>query len=478
MKKKTERILWISVCSLLVFVIAGLIVIPKAIAQERDPESEQYLKQLEQVFYFVQENYVEEVPPEQLFKGALKGLFKSLDDPYSVYLSEEDMRDMSDTTQGQFGGVGIYISKPSPERNAETKANGDLPYVEVVSPIEDTPAYKAGITSGDYIIKIEGESTEPLTIDDVVKKLRGKPGEPVTVTILRGKNVTFDVTLERAIIEIPTVKQATIPYKGETYSYLRIIQFTRYTDERVQEALDSLETSSKKCKGLIIDVRSNPGGLLSSVVDTADFFLSGGTIVSTQGRVKRENQIFRAHAETALPGEKPIAVLINQGSASASEILAGALKDRGRAVLIGETSYGKGSVQQIFQSFGDSGFKLTMARYYTPDGVNIDKVGIDPNISVDLPEMDEEDLEDLQTLMDNKRIEEYVDRNSQPSEEEITRFIQELRNSGITMERVFLHKLIIQEVNRRMDDPPVYNLEQDLILQRALQHFEENHGKL
>ncbi len=478
MNKKTERILWMSLCGLLVFIIAGMIVVPKALAQDRDPETEQYLQQLEQVFYFVMGNYVEEVPPEQLFKGALKGLFKSLEDPYSVYLSEEDMRDMTDTTKGQFGGVGIYISKPSPERNAETRANGELPYVEVVSPIEGTPAYKAGISSGDYIIKIEGETTEPLTVDEVVKKLRGKPGDPVTVTILRGKNVTFDVTLERAVIEIPTVKQAVIPWQGRKHAYLRITQFTQFTDDRIKEALEEFKAREEGFDGLIIDVRSNPGGLLSAVVDSADYFLSGGTIVSTKGRVERENKIYRAHASTAVNKERPVVVLIDQGSASASEILAGALKDQGRAVLIGETSYGKGSVQQIFQSFGDSGFKLTMARYFTPSGVNIDKVGIDPDISVDLPEMTDQELEELQTLMDTKRVEEFVDRNSAPSSREMEQFIQTLRDDGITMNRIFLERMIIQEVNRRMDDPPVYNLEQDLILKRALQYLEENHGKL
>lgn len=474
MKRPIERFVWISVTAVLAIALVGLIFAPKLMAQNKDPQTEDYLEMFESVFHFVMENYVEEVPPEQLFEGAMKGLFESLDDPYSVYLTASDMQDMSDTTTGRFGGVGLYISKPQPGAEEE---NGALPFVEIVAPIEGTPAFKAGLSAGDYILEIEGESTEPLTIDEVVNRLRGEPGEPVTVSILREKEITFDVTLERAVIEIPTVKHDLIKEPYGTFGYIRIIQFTPYTAERIQDSLDDFEDQGGY-QALILDVRNNPGGLLDSVVKVSDKFLSGGTIVSTRSRVERENEIYRARDNTAVPGEIPVVVLLDGGSASASEILAGALKDRGRGVLIGETSYGKGSVQQIFRSYGESGFKLTMSRYYTPSGVNIDKIGIDPDLKVELPEMSDQELNDYKNLIEEKRVEAFVDENENPSESQRQAFIAQLRAEGIEMEALFLERMIQNEVTRRMDVPPVYNLKYDIILQRAVEYLKKKGGLL
>ena len=254
-----------------------LIFAPGAFADSSNRNIQRYISLFEQVFRFVHENYVDEVEPEVLFEGALNGLFDSLDDPHSTYLTENDMQDLTDTTSGKFGGVGLYISKSERgEGEEDTAVEGYSPYVRVVAPIEDTPAAKAGIHAGDLITAIEGDSTEDMDLDEVVDRLRGTPGTDVLVTILRGEDIDFPVTLTRAVIEVPTTKHDMIP---GGIGYLRIIQFTPLTDERVLDALEDFK--KKNFNSLIIDVRNNPGGLLTSVVDVTDFFLSGGIIVST-----------------------------------------------------------------------------------------------------------------------------------------------------------------------------------------------------
>ncbi|MDC7233257.1 MAG: S41 family peptidase [Spirochaetales bacterium] len=403
---------------------------------------------------------MDEVPPEQLFQGAMRGLFESLDDPYSLYLSEEELQSLTDTTSGQFGGVGLYISKDIFE---EGSANGRKPYVKVVSPIEGTPAYRAGIHAGDYIYKIDGESAKDLSTDEVSGILRGPAGSDVTVTILRGEDITFDVVITRAIIEIPTVKWDYIDKKT---GYLRIIQFTPYTTERVEEALKDFKR--KRVDSIVVDVRSNPGGLLNSVVDISDFFFNNGTIVSTRSRIPGENEIFKATQGVLVSDKTDIYVLIDNGSASASEILTGVLKDRGRATVVGQTTYGKGSVQQMLM-LGDSAIKLTMARYYTPSGVNIDKTGIEPDILVEEKELSETDIEDYRVLLEENRIGIFINENPQPDDSKIDQFISSLRNDGIKLNSDFLKIMIRNEMNRRLDDPPVFDLKYDKSLQKVME---------
>jgi carboxyl-terminal processing protease len=313
-------------------------VVPQVVAQGSQaatPSSDQSLALFEQVYRFIQQNYVDEVDPETLIEGALQGMFESLEDPHSAYLSAEEMRGLTDTTSGEFGGVGMYISKPVGSREGSG-------YIEIVSPIEDTPAYRAGLRAGDRIKLVEGESTAEMSVDEVVELLRGRPGTEVGVTILRGEDMEFPVALERAVIRVPTVKWDMI---DETTAFLRIIQFTPYTDDRVREAIADFRAAGYE--SLIVDLRSNPGGLLSGVVDVAGAFFDGGPVVETRGRIPSENQSFVADDGLLVDAGIEVVVLIDGGSASASEILAGALKDRERATLIGETTYGKGSVQQV-----------------------------------------------------------------------------------------------------------------------------------
>jgi len=462
MKRKTERVLWVSVTLSLLLALSVILLAPSVSAQSSSLSTESYLRLFETAYYLILRNYVDEIPPEQLFQGAMKGMFDSLDDPYSLYLNEEELQSLTDTTSGQFGGVGLYISKDIFD---ESNANGRMPYVEVVSPIEGTPAYRAGIHSGDYIYKINGETAKDLTTDEVSNILRGPAGTDVTVTILRDTDIIFDVVLTRAIIEIPTVKWDYID--GST-GYLRIIQFTPYTTDRVEEALKDFK--KKKVSSIVIDVRSNPGGLLNSVVNIGDFFFDNGTIVSTRSRIPNENEIFNATPGKLVEDSVDIYVIIDNGSASASEILTGVLKDRGRATIVGQTTYGKGSVQQMLM-LGNSAIKLTMARYYTPSGVNIDKTGIDPDILVPEKELSEDDIKDYKILLEENRVGLFIDKNSSPGDRDIDSFINGLRAEGIQLDNKFLMIMVKNEINRRMDNPPVFDLEYDDSLLKVMEQI-------
>jgi len=330
----------------------------------------QYVKKLNSVFDFVQQNYVDEIDPKILYEGALKGMLDAIGDPYTLYLDSDYMRDLNDTTSGSFGGVGLSISKAAESTPSKPA------YVEVASPIEDTPGAKAGIQAGDLISAIDGLPTPSMTMNEVLSHLRGEIGTPVTVTILRGTSMKFDVTLIRALIEVPTVKYGMI--EGTKIGYARLIQFTPDTAQRLQDALDSFEKNGYQ--GLIIDLRDNPGGLITSAVDVADKFIDNGPIVSTKSRLLFENTQFSANKDkTTVRQGLPIVVLINKGAASASEIVSGALKDYHLAYLVGERTYGKGSVQQVIPLSSTDGIKITMARYYTPSDMNIDKIGIPPD---------------------------------------------------------------------------------------------------
>jgi len=450
-----ERALWIGVTAFLAAIIVLLTFAPKVLAGNQDEENERFIGMFFEVFRFVQENYVDEskVTAGNLVEGALRGMFEALDDPHSAYLSAEEMRELDDTTTGRFGGVGLIISKI--DRG-----------VEVVSPIEGTPAYRAGVNAGDLIVAVDGNSVVDMNIDEVLAVLRGDPGTSVTMTIIRGKNLKFDVRVVRDLIEVPTVRKGIIP---DGIAYLRVIQFTPLTSERVEDAIREFDDNNYRA--MIIDLRSNPGGLLSSVIDVADYFLSKGPIVSTRSRVAAENHVFYASSRnTLVAADFPIVVLIDRGSASASEILAGALQDTRRATIMGEKSYGKGSVQQI-KRIGDAGFRLTMSRYYTPLGKNIDQIGISPDVPVLEPELSEEEEQALSRIIEEELIKDFVARFPDPSEKAVASFIGELGGKDIRLDDRYIRRLIKNELNRTNNNPPVYDLDYDIVLQEAVRYL-------
>ena len=461
---KKEKYYWVFLTLVISTGIIFFSVSPAVSAQDTNQERVEYITVLDQVMRFIQNYYVDDVDPKVLFEGAMKGMFESLDDPYSVYLTASDMSDLSDTTTGKFGGVGMYISKFYGDTSYDEE---HLPFVRVVAPIEGTPAYRLGVSAGDYIIKIDNKSTENMTLDEVMSLLRGEAGTNVNVTFLRGDNIIFSLDVTRENIVVPTVKSGMIE---KNIGYVRIIQFTPMTAGKVKEALEDFKM--KNYKSVIIDLRGNPGGLLSSVTDIADYFLSGEVIVSTRSKIPSENKIYRAERETLVPEDFPIVVLLDKGSASASEILSGALKDNKRAFILGETSYGKGSVQQV-RTIGDGGFKLTMSRYYTPDGINIDKIGIDPDLEVKEDEFSEAEAEAYKNIIENFLIQDFVKKNPSPDEAVISRFISDLARDNIVLKERVIRKLIRNELNKTNNNPPVYDLEYDIVLQKAVQILEE-----
>lgn len=448
-----------------------LIIIPVGYAQtpsnttvDKKLQSRQYLELLNSVFNFVQENYVDEVDPHILYEGAMKGMLDSLKDPYTAYMDLSHMRDLNDTTSGNFGGVGLHISKPA-ESTQEKPA-----FVEVASPIEDTPGAKAGIQAGDLIVSIDDVYTPDISMEEVLKILRGKVGTPVDLIIRRGKNIEFPVHLVRALIEIPTVKYGIINNADRTIGYLRIIEFTPQTAQRVQEALDSFSVASYD--SLLIDLRNNPGGLITSVVDVADKFIDTGAIVSTKSRLFAENITYTAKEKnTTVPHNIPIVVLINKGSASASEILSGALKDYHLAYLVGETTYGKGSVQRVVNLPGDDGIKFTMARYYTPSDSNIDKTGIPPDLVVEFPVLSEKEEKTYTDLMNTTVIKDYVAKHTSMTKNDIASFAQTLAKT-YPLELRLLRRLISMEVNRTKPTE-LYDLDFDVQLRAALDVFSD-----
>ncbi len=324
-----------------------------------------YLELFGDVFERVRKDYVEDVSDQQLLENAINGMLTGLD-PHSGYMPAKSFQDMQEQTKGEFGGLGIEV----------VMDNG---FVKVVSPIDDTPASRAGIQSGDYIVAIDGKSAGGLTLNEAVDKMRGPVNSTLTVTIRRLGQDPFDVKMARAVIKVRTVNARA---EGDI-GYIRIAQFTEQTQPGLDKAMKDLkEKIGDKLKGYVIDLRNNPGGLLDQAVSVADTFLDRGEIVSTRTRHSEETQRFNAKAGDQADG-KPIVVLINDGSASASEIVAGALQDHGRAILLGTKSFGKGSVQTIIPlARGESAMRLTTARYYTPSGRSIQALGIEPDIEV------------------------------------------------------------------------------------------------
>ena len=345
------------------FFLAGQWVPNVSAVPRQDYES---LEAFTNILSIVKKNYVEEVETKNLVNGAINGMLNSLD-PHSAYLTPELYKDLQMDTQGRFGGLGIEI----------TVKGGVL---TVVSPIEDTPAFKAGIKPGDMIFKIEDEFTKDMTLVDAVKKMRGPKGTKINLSIKReGVPELIDFTLVRDTIRVQSVRSRVLE---SGYGYIRLAQFQERSDRDVQKALEKLAAEKSGLKGLVLDLRNNPGGLLTQAVRVADLFLDSGLIVYTEGRIESQKQKYFAQKDGSWM-DFPIVVLVNGGSASASEIVAGALQDHKRAVVLGTKTFGKGSVQTILPLDDNSALRLTTARYFTPSGRSIQATGIVPDIVVD-----------------------------------------------------------------------------------------------
>ena len=359
-------------------------------AQQNNSETYQQLNLFGDVFERVRSDYVDKVSDEDLIEAAITGMLTSLD-PHSSYLSPKNFREMQVQTRGEFGGLGIEV----------TMENG---FIKVVSPIDDTPASKAGLKPGDLITQLDGDPVQGLTLSQAVEKMRGPVGSDLKLTIRREGKEPFTVTVTRAVIKIQSVRSRML---GKDIAYVRITSFSEQTSVGVHRAMTRLrKESGGKLKGLILDLRNNPGGLLDQSVKVADSFIDKGEIVSTRSRRPEEDQRFNAKPGDITDG-LPMVVLINGGSASASEIVAGALQDHHRAILMGTRSFGKGSVQTIIPLSGHGAIRLTTARYYTPSGRSIQAKGIIPDITVEQATLEKVDHaqrrreEDLRGRLDN-----------------------------------------------------------------------------
>ena len=404
--------------------IAVMALIPASAAVRAAAESDTYkqLDALMDVFERVRVDYVDKTDDKTLIEGAINGMLASLD-PHSSYLDARDFANMRQTTDGEYGGLGLTVT-------------GEEGAVKVIAPTDDTPAARAGIKAGDFITHIDGELLYGASLNDAVDKMRGTPGTKIKLTIVReGEPKPLEMTLTREVIQIKPVKWEV---KGDV-GVIRISTFNKQTGPAVRDAITSIEKQlGPKLVGFVVDLRSNPGGLLDQAIEVSDAFLDRGEIVSQRGRTKNDIQRYYARPGDLAEG-KPIVVIVDEGSASAAEIVAGALQDHRRALVIGARSFGKGSVQTLIPLSDNTALRLTTARYYTPSGRSVQEAGIDPNVPVpqlsdarntDRPRLREADLRRHlinEVKTDDKLIE--VDAKTDPR---FAMTAEELKKSGVT----------------------------------------------
>lgn len=419
-------------CSLIV----GLVLASGALAAKQEEDRFAPLKRFSQVMDLVENHYVKPVTRNELIDGAIVGMLQQLD-PHSSFLSKDEFKEMQVSTSGEFGGIGIEISME----------NGRL---TVISPIDDTPADKAGLKAGDIILEIEGESTQDMTLVDAVQKIRGPKGKPVALTILhKDQQKPVKVKVVRDTIPIISVKSNEI---DPGILYIRLTRFNENTTPELKQALADYKKSGKPLKGVILDLRNNPGGLLEQAVNVSDVFLPSGKIVSIKGKNAAQQKDFEAKGDSS-DVNVPLVVLINAGSASASEIVAGALKDHKRAILVGEKTFGKGSVQTVIPLSDGSGIKLTTALYYTPNGRSIQAEGIEPDFMVPLQDVasDRDKLSanhqfrerDLSRHLENKRK-----KKAEPSDDPKQKLLDQLeRDNQLKLALELVKYFPIKDIN-------------------------------
>ncbi len=376
--------------------LVGFTVFAAGPENKQEEDAFERMRVMMRVMQLIRQNYVDEAKadPGDLIYNALKGMVGSLD-PFSSFMEPSEYHSMMEATEGQFGGLGVVVT-----------IRDDV--LTIVAPIEGTPGAKAGLLAGDQIVEIEGQTTRDFGVSDAVQRLKGEPGTRVNITIFRPEtSETRQVTIERAIIEVPTVKDVRV--LDHAIGYVRITQFSEPTAEKLREALKSLV--GQEIRGLILDVRNNPGGLLESAVDVCSYFLpKGKLIVLTEGRRSSQKQEFKSDGGKKFPRRVPIVILVNGGSASAAEIVAGCLQDHGVAELIGEKTFGKGSVQNVIGLPDGSALRLTTAKYYTPSRRVIHENGITPDIKVEISKEEQQKLLEQQMQGDTFIIDSQLRR--------------------------------------------------------------------
>ncbi|ADY74140.1 carboxyl-terminal protease [Desulfurobacterium thermolithotrophum DSM 11699] len=429
MKKAFKSVLFFSLLITFIFSLGKVSLSAVSEGKATEEKEVKYIRLFTEVYQLVKDRYVEPVTPKKLFEGAIQGMLGKLD-PHSTLFTPDKLKEFEVETQGEFGGLGIQITK--------TK-DGKL---MIIAPIEDTPAYKAGIKAGDVIVKIEKKEVTPdMTLMEAVKLMRGKPGTKITIWIWRkGWSEPKPFTITRAIIKIQSVKYRML--KGDI-GYIRFTMFQKNSVEEFKKALQEL-VKDKKLKGVIVDVRNNPGGLLDSAVSISDYFLpKGALIVYTKGRIPDSIKRFYSTNDPILPLGIPVVMLVNGGTASAAEILTGALRYNDRAIVVGEKTFGKGSVQTLYPLEMGYAVKITTAKYYMPNNECIDGKGIEPDIEVKLSK---EDIEQLKE--DAKEIEEHPEKTEEIRKEREKRIDNQLRRAIEVIKEFYL----FQQMKQRKPD--------------------------
>ena len=404
-----------------------LLILPFSLKTEEDKNVYKYLQLFGEAFEQIKNNYVEDVTSKDLIESAIEGMLSSLD-PHSTYLNYDELNELKVQTKGEFGGLGIEV----------TLENG---FVKVIAPIDDTPADKAGIKSGDLITHLDDEPVLGMTLSEAVTIMRGKVGSKIKLTINRNENENLQIFITRAIIQLKAVKARV----ENNIGYIRVSSFNQKVDRQIINSIKDFK--KEKLIGYVLDLRNNPGGLLDQAVNVTDIFLEKGEIVSTRGRNGKQGSRYNA-VKNDLTGGLPLIVLINQGSASASEIVAGALQDHKRAIIMGTKSFGKGSVQTIIPSGDDVALKLTTAKYYTPLGRSIQKTGIDPDILVEQVELKKVDGLSTRKESDLRGAIENDQENSSKTDDKSTSKKDEDKVDDYQLTRAFDLILAINLMNK------------------------------
>lgn len=407
------------------------------------------------VRYHIKNEYVDQVSNQDLMFGAIRGMLQALEDPHTRFMTPDEYNELQVETRGNFGGLGIEIS---------IRDN----VLTVISPIEDTPAYRAGIKPNDKIIEINKKPTRDMTLTEAVKLLRGTPGTSVNISVVReGEDEILYFDIVREVIKIQVVNSEIL---DGNIGYIRLRQFSNTAPDDLKKVL--LDFQNKKVKGIILDLRWNPGGLLDAAVKIANFFIKEGDIVSTRGRRSELDRVFRANPKQAIVSDLPVIVLANEGSASASEIVTGAIKDHKRGLFIGTKTFGKGSVQNVIPLMYNTALALTIQKYYTPAGHSIHKTGIQPDIEVQPLDFTREDRRHYRELREKNIVQDFVKQNPQYNAETIQKFKKLIESKGLGLTDYALKRTLKEEYDKNKMRPLI-DLEFDVQLQRAIQEMKK-----